>query len=148
MPSTNQAFLTVTMRTLDSLSKKYPVILFGHPNWEKFSFLRSDVLQRLHTHITSADVVDYKAATTINFQRAYRKNYRIDPSEYALKGFDQGMYFGKLLGANNGDVKNLTANDFNGIDNDFHFIKKPEVGYINTHVNIMDYRNYELRKVE
>jgi hypothetical protein len=148
MPSTNQAFLTVTMRTLDSLSKKYPVILFGHPNWEKFSFLRSDVLQRLHTHITSADVVDYKAATTINFQRAYRKNYRIDPSEYALKGFDQGMYFGKLLGANNGDVKNLTANDFNGIDNDFHFIKKPEVGYINTHVNIMDYRNYELRKIE
>ncbi|MGF7082463.1 ABC transporter substrate-binding protein [Mucilaginibacter sp. UYCu711] len=148
IPSTNQAFLAVTMRTLDSLSKTYPVILFGHPNWEKFSFLRSDLLQRLRTHITSADVVDYKDAATINFQRAYRKNYRIDPSEYALKGFDQGMYFGKLLGANNGDVKNLTANDFNGIDNDFHFIKKPGVGYINTHVNIMDYRNYELRKIE
>jgi hypothetical protein len=148
MPSTNQAFLTVTIRTLDSLSKKYPVILFGHPNWEKFSFLRSDLLQRLRTHITSADVVDYKAATTINFQRAYRKNYRIDPSEYALKGFDQGMYFGRLLGAGNGDLKNLNANDFDGIDNDFHFIKKPGVGYINTHVNIMDYRNYELRKIE
>lgn len=148
MPSTNQAFLTTTMRTLDSLSKTYPIILFGHPNWEKFSFLHSDLLQRLRTHITSADVVDYKAASTINFQRVYRKNYRIDPSEYAIKGFDQGMYFGKLLGANNGDVKNLTTNDFDGIDNDFHFIKKPGVGYINTHVNIMDYHNYELRKVE
>ncbi len=148
MPSTNQAFLTVTMRTLDSLAKKYPIILFGHPNWEKFSFLRGDLLQRLRTHITSADVVNYKAAATINFQHNYRKNYRVDPSEYALKGFDQGMYFGRLLGANNGDVKNLTQSDFDGIDNDFHFIKKPGLGYINTHVNIMDYRNYELRKVE
>jgi hypothetical protein len=148
MPSTNQAFLTVTMRTLDSLAKKYPIILFGHPSWEKFSFLRSDVLQRLRTHITSADIVNYKAAATINFQRAYHKNYRIDPSEYAFKGFDEGLYFGKLLGENNGDVKNLTQSDFNGINNNFRFIKKPGVGYINTHVNIMDYRYYELRKVE
>jgi hypothetical protein len=148
MPSTNQAFLTVTMRTLDSLAKKYPIILFGHPSWEKFSFLRSEVLQRLRTHITSADVVDHKAAATISFQRTYHKAYHIDASEYALIGFDQGLYFGRLLGADNGNLKDLAASDFKGLNNDFHFIKKPGVGYINTHVNIMDYRYYELRKVE
>jgi len=148
MPSTNQAFLTVTMRTLDSVGKKYPVILIGHPNWEKFSFLHTDILQRLKTHITLADKVDYKQAATVNFMRAYRKAYRSEAGEYAIKGFDEGLYFGRILGANKGDTKNLTDTGFNGIHNDFRFIKKPGVGYINTHVNVMDYRFYELRKVE
>jgi hypothetical protein len=148
MPSTNQAFLTVTLQSLDSLAKRYPIILFGHPSWQKFSFLHSDVLQRLRTHITSADQIDYKAAATVEFMRSYRKIYHVEAGEYAIKGFDEGLYFGKLLGADNGDTKNLTQTDFTGLDNNFHFIKKPGIGYINTHVNIMDYRYYELRKVE
>jgi len=148
MPSTDQAFLTVTLRALDSLTKKYPIVLFGHPNWEKFTFLRSDLLQRLKTHITSAEKVDYKAAATVKFLRNYRKAYKVEASDYAIKGFDEGLYFGKLLGNNNGDARNLTRNDFNGIHNSFHFIKKPGLGYINTHVNMMDYRYYELRKAE
>lgn len=57
IPSTNEAFLMVTMRALDSLAKTYPVILFGHPSWEKFGFLHADILQRLKTHITSAEPV-------------------------------------------------------------------------------------------
>jgi hypothetical protein len=146
--STNQAFLTVTMRTLDSVAKKYPVILFGHPSWEKFSFLHTDILMRLRTHITLSDKVDYKAAATVDFMRIYKKTYHADASEYAIKGFDEGLYFGRILGANNGDTKNLTTTDFTGLHNNFHFIKKPGVGYINTHVNVMDYRFYELRKVE
>nr|WP_255670502.1 ABC transporter substrate-binding protein [Mucilaginibacter sp. UR6-11] len=148
MPSTNQAFLTITMRSLDSLAKHYPIILFGHPSWEKFTFLHSEILQRLKTHITSADQVDYKSAATVEFMRNYRKVYHQEAGEYAIKGFDEGLYFGRLLGANNGEIKNLTSADFTGIHNNFHFIKKPGIGYINTHVNIMDYRYYELRKVE
>ncbi len=148
MPSTNQAFLTVTMRSLDSLAKKYPVMLFGHPDWGKFSFLRGDVLQRLRVHITSADWIDYKTAATIDFLRRYRSAYHTEASEYAIKGYDEGLYFGKLLAEDYGDIKNLSDIDFTGLHNDFHFIKKPGLGYINTHINMMDYRYYELRKVE
>lgn len=148
VPSTNQAFLMITLRSLDSLAKKYPVMVFGHPSWEKFSFLHADLLQRLKTHITSADKVDYKAAATIDFQRSYRKIYHVAVSDYAIKGFDEGLYFGNLLGADNGEIKNLTQHDFTGLHNNFHFIKKPGLGYINTHINILDYRNYELKKTE
>ncbi len=148
MPSTNQAFLTVTMRTLDSLAKKYPIVLIGHPNWEKFSFLKADLLQRLKTHITLADKIDYKQTATANFMRTYRKVYHNEAGEYAVKGFDEGMYFGKILGQNKGEIKNLTTTGFEGLHNDFRFINKPGLGYINTHVSVMDYRNYQLRKVE
>lgn len=148
IPSTHQAFITMVMRSLDSLAKHYPVILFGHPSWEKYSFLHADILQRLRTHITSADKVDYKSAATVNFITQYRKRFHIEASEYAIKGFDEGMYFGELLGQNNGDIKAMTKTDYEGIHNNFHIVKRPGIGYVNTHVNVMDYRYYELRKVE
>ena len=138
----------VTLRALDSLSKKYPVILFGHPSWEKFSFLHADLLERLRTMITSADKVNYRSAAVVNFLHNYRNVYHIEPSDYSIKGFDEGLYFGQLLGAGHGDIKNLNGHDFIGLHNNFHFIKKAGVGWINTHINILAYRNFELKPVE
>src|ERR1700761_6717848 len=134
IPSTRQDFLTITLHSLDSLAKKYPVMLFGHPSWIKFSFLRADMLQRLKTHITSADRVDYKTPATLAFFRAYRNAYHIEPGEYAIKGFDEGLYFGTLLGEGKGELKNIDQKDFTGIHNGFHFINKPGLGYININI--------------
>jgi hypothetical protein len=147
IPSTKQAFLMVTLRSLDTLSKKYPVTLFGHPNWEKFAFLKSALLQRLNAHITSTDKVDYKSAQTNTFLRSYRHIYRTEPTDFAIKGFDQGLYFAKLL-AGGKDFNKPDLEDFNGIHNSFHFIKKPGVGWINTHVDILKYENYDLKKIQ
>jgi ABC-type branched-subunit amino acid transport system substrate-binding protein len=147
--STNQHFLTVTLRALDSLNNSYPVTLFGHPDWRKFSFLNVNILQRLNTHITSADQVNYTATNTVAFSRAYRKAYHAEPSDYAIKGFDEGWYFGQLLAA--GELKKggqTDLADFNGLHNTFHFVKKPGLGWINTHVDLLKYVNFELKKVE
>jgi len=146
VPSTDQAFLTVTLRSLDTLNKRYPVTLFGHPSWEHFAFLNAQLMQRLKTHITSADNVDYKSAETITFIRNYHNAYHTEPTAYALKGFDEGLYFGQLLGTNN--LKNMAQTDFTGLDNSFHFVKKPGLGWINTHVNQLLYTNFELKKVQ
>jgi len=147
VPSTKQAFLMVTLRSLDTLSKKYPVTVFGHPNWEKFVFLKAALLQRLNTHITSADKIDYKSAQTNTFLRSYRRTYRAEPTDFAIKGFDQGLYFAKLL-ADDEDFNKPDLEDFNGIHNSFHFIKKPGVGWINTHVDILRYENFDLKKIQ
>lgn len=146
IPSTNQAFLQVTLRSLDSLSKNYPVVLIGHPSWERMTFLRAEQLQRLKTVITSADHVNYKAADTKEFIRLYRKAYHSEPSEYSIKGFDEGLYFGKLLAE--GDSFKPEQHDFDGIHNNFHFIHKGQLGWINTHVNILKYVNFELKAIE
>jgi len=148
MPATNQAFLVVTLRSLDTLSRHYPVTLFGHPNWEKFSFLHAQLLQRLNTHITSADRINYKSGQTIAFIKAYRKTYHTEPSQFAIKGFDEGYYFGSLLAEKHSGFPDPTAADFHGIQNNFHFIKKSRQGWINEHVNIFKYVNFELKQVE
>ncbi|MBS1519781.1 MAG: amino acid ABC transporter substrate-binding protein [Bacteroidetes bacterium] len=148
IPSTNQQFLVVTLRSLDSLAKKYPVTLFGHPSWIKFSYLKPDLLQRLKTHITNTDRVDYKSPQISAFIRNYRKAYRSEPTHYAMMGFDEGLYFGALLGENPDDLKKLDKKDFTGLLNKYRFIKKPGLGWINTHVNVLEYNNFELKKVE
>jgi hypothetical protein len=146
IPSTDQAFLTVTLRSMDTLANKYPVTLFGHPSWERFSFLNVRILQHLKTHITSATNVNYKSAETITFIRSYLAAFHANPSAYAIKGFDEGLYFGRLLATK--DLKNMQENDFTGLHNDFHFVKKPGLGWINTHVNLLLYTNFELKQVE
>jgi len=147
--STNQHFLTVTLRSLDTLNNTYPVTLFGHPDWKKASFLNVNILQRLNTHITTADDVNYKAANTGSFSRAYRKAYHAEPSAYSIKGFDEGWYFGQLLAAGDLNKNGPTSlADFNGLHNTFHFVKKPGLGWVNTHVDVLKYVNFELKKVE
>jgi len=148
VPATNQPFLVVTLHSLDSLAQKYPITLFGHPSWTKFSYLKPDILQRLKTHITNTDRIDYKSAQINAFIRSYRKIYHTEPTHYALMGFDEGMYFGELLGENPDDLKKLDKKDFDGLLNNYRFIKKPGLGWINTHVNVLQYNNFELKKVE
>ena len=148
MPATDQAFLGVTLRSLDTLSKNYPVVLFGHPSWEKFNFLKTDILQRLNTHITSTDKINYKHGATIAFLRNYRKAYHVEPTDFAIKGFDEGLYFGRQLFAGDAGMAELDKTDFTGIHNSFHFVKKPGLGWVNAHVNILMYTNFELKQVE
>ena len=146
IPATDQHFLTITLRALDTLNSSYPVTVFGHPSWVNYSFLNTDLLQRLDTHITSAEHVNYKATNTVNFVQAYRQTYHTEPTEYAIKGFDEGMYLGQLLGA--GGLKDLTKTDFIGLHNSFQFQKKAGLGWINTHVDVYKYANFELKKLE
>jgi len=146
VPATDQHFLTVTLRALDSLRSNYPVTVFGHPNWINFTFLKADLLQRLDTHITSSDRIDYKAPNIIAFMRVYRETYHTDATEFAIKGFDEGMYLGKQLAA--GNIKNLAQAEFSGLHNDFKFEKKPGLGLMNTHVSVYKYTNFDLKKVQ
>ena len=146
VPSTNQHFLTVTLHGLDTLAQSYPVTLFGHPNWINATFLKADLLQRLDTHITSADKINYKAANTIVFMRSYRRAYHAEPTEYSVKGFDEGMYLGRLAATDS--LANIGQAGYTGIHNSFRFQKKPGMGWVNTHINILKYTNFELKQVE
>ncbi|WP_342647583.1 ABC transporter substrate-binding protein [Mucilaginibacter sp. CSA2-8R] len=148
VPSVNQSFLTVTLRSLDTLATHYPITTIGHPNWEKLTFLKPDILQHIKAHITLADRINYRAAGTVNFIRAYRKAYKKEPSAFAYKGFDEGYYFGEILAQHDDAFSRLDQHDYKALHNEFKFVKKAGQGWINTHVNVFRYSNFELKKVE
>jgi ABC-type branched-subunit amino acid transport system substrate-binding protein len=146
VPANNQHFLTVTLNALDTLSSSFPVTLYGHPNWVNFSFLKTDLLERLDTHITLADRVNYKDAATLIFVQQFKRAYHTEPTAFAIKGFDEGLYLGQLLATDS--LKDVSHTDFKGLHNTFHFQKKAGLGWVNTHVNLYKYANFELEKVE
>ena len=146
VPSIDHHFLNVTLNALDSLNLVYPVAVIGHPSWVNLDFLRGEQLQRINTLITSTDLVDYKALNTINFLKLYKKTYKLEATPYAIKGYDEGLYFGKLLATRGLD--NIGEIDFTGLHNSFHFQKIEGYGWVNTHVEILKYVNFELKKVE
>lgn len=148
IPATDQAFLTVTLAALEKLTQAYPVMVFGHPNWSKLTFLHPQQLQKLKTHITFTDKVDYHAAETSRFIKVYRKAYKLEPGEFAIKGFDEGYYLGTLLSTDVNAFKSLNKSDYDGMHNQFNFIKTANAGWVNTHVDVYQYQNFELKQVE
>jgi ABC-type branched-subunit amino acid transport system substrate-binding protein len=148
VPASDQVFLTVVLAALDKLSQAYPVTLFGHPNWAKYSFLQAAMLQRLKTHITASDKIDYTADDTNQFIKSYRAAYHLEPGDYAIKGFDEGYYLGTLLSTDTEAFKKLDKLNYQGLHNKFTFIKTANSGWVNTHVDIYRYQNFELKLVE
>lgn len=148
VPSTDRSFLTVTLQALDKLADTYPIQLFGHPNWGKTTFLRPEVLEKMHTCITSAYQVDFKSPETIGLIKSFRKAYHTEPSEYAVKGFDTGIYFAKLITATTFDFKQLKNTPFDALHNNFEFVQKKGYGWINTSVELLQYQDYTLKPVK
>jgi hypothetical protein len=128
------------------VKQHYPVAVFGHPVWEKAAFLKPDLLQSLNTYVTSSDRVNYHAANVIKFLKDFRRAYHAEPGEYAIKGYDEGLYWGQFISTPGQTIANF--GDYEGLHNTFHFVNINGLGYVNTSVKIYKYSNFELKPVE
>jgi len=150
--STDRTFVLPTIEKLFKLknlpSGGYNLSLFGHPNWVKQNY-PTDKMQALNTIISSSYKIDYKSTAVIAFIKKYRKQFGFEPGEYAYKGFDIGFYFGQLLsqyGENYRDY--LTKEKYKGLHNNFSFIHDEKLGYINTSLMLLKYKNFALNIIE
>ncbi|MEX8547200.1 MAG: ABC transporter substrate-binding protein [Mucilaginibacter sp.] len=148
VPSTQRSFLKVTLDAMDKLSDTYPIQLFGHPNWNKATYLKPETLEKLHTFITSAYQVNYKSPEMVAFIKSFRKVYHTEPTEYAIKGFDTGLYFGKILADPSADLNHLRNMPFDALHNRFEFVQKKGYGWINSYVDLLQYQDYSLKPVK
>lgn len=147
--SADRAFV---VGSIDKLAKMKTagnnIELFGHPNWSKQNY-NTEKLQLLHTRITTSYFVDYKSRDVINFIRKYRQLNKFEPAEYSFKGFDVGFFFGKLFAEHGASyLKHLTQEHYDGLENSFRFIKNDKLGYINTSLFLLEYKNFALNPIE
>ncbi|TDG35126.1 amino acid ABC transporter substrate-binding protein [Pedobacter changchengzhani] len=150
--SSDRVFVNATINKLYKLKNLktggYNISLFGHPNWAKQN-LPTEKLQALNTIITSSYKIDYKRTDVVNFIKKYRLKFGFEPGEYAFKGYDIGFYFGDLFARYGRDyLDHLTRSNYIGLHNDFVFVKDDKLGYINTHVFLLRYKNFALSTVD
>jgi ABC-type branched-subunit amino acid transport system substrate-binding protein len=145
----DQSFIVPTINRLYTLKTRnsYKIDVFGHPDWVKTT-IDINQLQRLNTKVTSSYTIDYESEAVKNFVSRFQAEYKLDPSEYAFKGFDTGYYFGLLLGEFGKDyLKNLTV-PYEGLHNNFRFSYDAATGFRNTELKLLKYEDYELRPVK
>ncbi|MDP3470187.1 MAG: amino acid ABC transporter substrate-binding protein [Daejeonella sp.] len=147
--SSDRSFLLPAIDKLYRLkSQKYPIEVFGHPNWIKSRYLNPEKMQALNTRISASYFVNYKAQNVKNFIARYRDEYGLEPSEFSFKGFDTAYYFGSLLEKYDKEYADFLIKEiYTGLHNDFHFVKDPKYGYRNTALMILRYQNFELQPV-
>jgi hypothetical protein len=150
--SADRAFVSPTIDKLQKLKNLptggYAISLFGHPLWVKQNY-PTDKLQELNTIISSSYKIDYKSNAVVNFIKKYRYKFGFEPGEYAFKGFDEGYYFGKLIATHGEDYLSfLTKEKYKGLHNNFSFIYDDKLGYINTSLMLLKYKNFALNIVE
>jgi len=152
LTSSDRAFVLPTVEKLYKLKNLpaggYAINLFGHPNWVKQNY-PADKLQDLNTIISSSYKIDYKNSAVVTFIKKYRYRYGFEPGEYAFKGFDVGYYFGKLLVNYGEDYRDYIVKEkYKGLHNNFSFIHDEKLGYINTSLMLLKYKNFALNIVE
>lgn len=146
--SSDKLFVTPSIDKLYNLltKQKFKIEIFGHPNWLKASYLTQEKMQALNARISSSYYVNYKSSSVKNFIARYRDEYGFEPSEYSFKGFDIGYYFGGLLEKYGNDyAKHLNDYLYKGLHASFKFSKDPKLGYVNTELMILRYKNFELQ---
>jgi len=150
--SADRAFVLPTVEKLYKLKNLptggYNINLFGHPNWVKQNY-PTEKVQALNTIVSSSYKIDYKSTAVTSFIKKYRRQYGFEPGEYAFKGFDIGVYFGKLLdqyGENY--LEYITKEKYKGLHNNFSFIHDEKLGFINTSLMLLKYKNFALNIIE
>lgn len=116
--------------------------LFGHPNWAKISFPDESGLQSFQTIISSTYYIDPRQIAVRDFRTWYRDEFTIEPSEFAYKGYDTGMYFGLLLSRHGKDYsKHLVDTEFEGLHNSFQFEYNSKWGFVNQAIHFLRFND-------
>ncbi|WP_157970263.1 type 1 periplasmic-binding domain-containing protein [Albibacterium indicum] len=135
------SILTGLVDLKDELDVK--IDLFGHPNWSRGSFDTFN-LELLNTKISTSFYVNADKSTVRDFQRKYRDEFKIEPTEYAYKGFDTGFFFGYMLAKYGKDYpQHLTEETYAGVQTDYRFERNSAWGYVNTFVRILEFNGYK-----
>ena len=147
--SSDRKFVVPTLDKLVKMKKTgLNATLFGHPDWIKQNY-NTDQLQAFNTIISSSYKVDYTRTDVNNFIRKYRALFNFEPGEYSFKGFDVGYYFGRLLSTYGANYrKYITKERYKGLHNSFRFEYNDKLGYINTSLMLLRYKNFALNIIE
>lgn len=142
--SSNRFQVLAMLEQLRSLRDQYGhrFQLFGHPNWAKISFPAESAMQSFDAVISSTYYIDQRQTSVRDFRTWYRDEFSIEPSEFAYKGYDTGMYFGLLLNRYGKDYsKHLVDTEYEGLHNTFQFEYNSTWGFVNQAVHFLRFNN-------
>ena len=148
IPSNKEQVVNASLfRTRDSAT--FGLNCYGIQQWFDFKNADPYLMQQKNTIIASTYFVNYLEPKTRSFVGAYRERFSSDPTEAAIKGYDQGLvYISALLHYGRSFMKDIEGKPFRMIHSTYLFEKNKDGGfYQNTYLNMLKLENNEVRRV-
>jgi len=141
--TTEKTQLRAFVNKLDDLvSSGNSIRLFGHPLWDRIDFNPYNNFYRMDPTISSESHLKVWSSEVQNFQRNYKGQFKVDPSDFSYKGYDAGRFFTNMLLKYGADyAEKLEGEKYNGLFSDYQFSYNEQWGYVNQAVRLKTYRN-------
>ncbi len=75
----------------------HKITVYGMPQWQAFKDADYEYYEKLNLHISSEQYIDSYAAEVREFKKAYFDQYGTAPTTEAFRGYDDMLYFGRML---------------------------------------------------
>jgi LysM repeat protein/ABC-type branched-subunit amino acid transport system substrate-binding protein len=151
VPSNDEAFVTNVVTKLNTLSAfNYSVKVCGLSRWQRFENIDTEYYFNLNLCLSTPYFVDYKKDHVKKFILKYRETFRTEPQQYAIHGYDIGMYFLSALlyyGENFEHCIYHHSKDL--LQANYNFVRwYQNSGFENTDVSLIEYKeNYNISKI-
>ncbi len=150
VPSTDLGFVSDFMNRLSNVkSSEYDIQVIGMEKWQDYHNIDMVYKNRFKLTVPSSTFLNFEQESTQSFIDLYRKQYEQEPGSdgYAFLGFDVAWYFlSNLLKHGLDFPQHLNALEHNGIHLGFRFDPQPNAT-INRHIYLLQYDNYELKRI-
>ena len=146
VPTTSQAFVTGLLLTLNGLSERYTLEVYGMPAWMNYTNLDKEYLQKINLHYAAPYFIDYDDPATKRLLLQYRAAFKGDAGTYVFTGFDITLYYLNAL-FNNGTLFYMKLNELSadGLQQRFEFYRtEEESGFENRAIRIVRMEDYKL----
>jgi hypothetical protein len=148
VPSKNEVFVRAVSSRLSGLSKDYPIQLYGLAEWLRYESLSPSALNNTHFRYARSYLPQSEDSA---FYRMYKEAYFSPPTDFAYRGYDMMMYFGKLLMLYGPDFHEYMEQhrQFDGMHDAFLFrLDDSSSIYRNEQLHILEYMDYHFQQVE
>lgn len=156
VPSTDVKIVSGALNRLNKVmnmnhrAKNMKIIVFGIEEWNNLADL--DILHkvRLNHHYATYRHTNLNAGRGLKMLRSFRSKFGIDPSVYAVQGFDVGLYFLSALKLYGTEFQHfLPQHEIALVQNKFNFKQiTPGSGYENQGIKIVRFAGYQLVELQ
>lgn len=148
IPTNKEQLANQVLYRIKDTSQAQNITVLGFGQWFDFKTIDPSIWQRKNVSIVSTYFVDYSDTAVISFVTKYRERFGTEPTEEAIKGYDQGKYFTSLLLKNGRSLfsNNQEANEYKALHTRYLFEKDKTTGqYKNGYLNIIRFSGNELK---
>jgi ABC-type branched-subunit amino acid transport system substrate-binding protein len=151
--SDNVPMVTSVMRYLRSKNLTHPTVVYAHSKIARAATVNIELMQALNVHAPIEEFLNYQNPKVIKFVEEYKKQFGIEPSDFAFKGYNLFSYLSNLIDQHGRDFMFFVDyKPFPVLGTTFKFESvynnSPEgkltAGYRNTHTRMFKFENYSL----